>query len=99
MDLKAFKASLDGAAPPDDAGPLLRALWHQGRGEWDEAHGIAQDRPDPAGAWVHAHLHRAEGDAGNAAYWYRRAGQPFPAASLDEEWDEIAAALLSGPVA
>ena len=95
MDVEAFKASLAGVAPPDDASPLLRALWHQGRGDWDAAHRIAQDQPDPEGAWVHAHLHRAEGDADNAGYWYRRAGQPFPDGSLEEEWDAIATALLS----
>jgi hypothetical protein len=75
--------------------PALQALWHQAKGDWDTAHGIAQEQDDQAGAWVHAHLHRAEGDAANAGYWYRRAQKPLPTSSLDEEWDAIAMALLS----
>ncbi len=96
MDLQAFKASLDGEAPPEGVSPSLQALWHQARGDWDKAHRLAQARNDEAGAWVHAHLHRFEGDSANAGYWYRRADKPFPTAALEEEWDEIAAALLSG---
>jgi len=74
--------------------PLLRALWHDARGEWQEAHRIAQDVDDNDGAWVHAYLHRKEGDLDNAAYWYRRANQPVATDSLDAEWARIAAALL-----
>lgn len=99
MDLTAFKASLNGDAPPEEAGASLRALWHQAKGDWDTAHRIAQDEHDAAGAWVHAHLHRVEGDSANAGYWYRRAGKPFPAATLDAEWDAIAAALLADQAA
>jgi hypothetical protein len=75
--------------------PLLRALWHDARGEWDAAHHLAQDIDDADGAWVHAYLHRKEGDTGNAAYWYERAKQPVPTDSLSAEWDRIAAALLT----
>ena len=75
MTLKEFKATLSGNAPPDVA-PLLKALWHDARGDWDRAHEIAQDIEDASGAWVHAYLHRKEGDAGNAGYWYKRSGQP-----------------------
>ena len=95
MNLSEFKASLDREAPPDDVGPALRALWHQARGEWDRAHELVQDQGDESGAWVHAHLHRARGEEGNAGYWYRRAGKLHARTPLNEEWDEIVAALLS----
>ena len=79
---------------PPAAGGLLRALWHGARGEWEAAHAIAQDDPSVAGAWVHAWLHRVEGDDANAAYWYRRAGRPVAAGPTDDEACAIAAALL-----
>jgi len=88
-----FHASLSGSAPPAGA-PLLRALWHDARGEWDTAHGIAQDVETPDGAWVHAYLHRKEGDIGNARYWYRRAARPEAQDSLESEWERLVAALL-----
>ena len=74
--------------------PLLRALWHDAHGEWDAAHHLAQDIDAADGAWVHAYLHRKEGDLGNAGYWYRRAGKPPATGSLEAEWRQIAAALL-----
>lgn len=95
MELQAFKASLDGQAPPEGVSGSLKALWHQAKGDWHEAHRLAQAQDDEAGAWVHAHLHRVEGDDANAGYWYRRAGRPASTAALGDEWDEIAAALLS----
>jgi hypothetical protein len=69
-------------------------MWHDARGEWDRAHTIAQDVEDVNGAWVHAYLHRKEGDLGNATYWYGRAGQDVARDSLDAEWERIVAALL-----
>ena len=93
MDLESFKASLDGDAPPADAGPALQALWHLANDQWDAAHRLAQAANDSAGAWVHAHVHRVEGDARNAGHWYRRAGKPPASVALQEEWEEIAAAL------
>ena len=93
MTLEEFKATLSQGAPPDVV-PLLRALWHEARGDWDEAHRIAQDVDDTTGAWVHAYLHRKEGDLGNAAYWYQRARQPVATDTLTAEWDRIARALL-----
>jgi hypothetical protein len=95
MTLADFKASLSASAPPADLAAPLVALWHDGRGDWDAAHQVAQDIDDQAGAWIHAYLHRKEGDQGNAAYWYRRALRPFAAISLDEEWDAIVTALLA----
>ena len=93
MTLAEFKATL-GATPSEDLPPLLRALWHDAAGDWDTAHRLAQDVETADGAWVHAYLHRREGDAGNAAYWYRRAGQPVAHDALEAEWDRIATALL-----
>jgi len=93
MTLEEFRETLSSAAPPP-VSPLLLALWHDARGEWDEAHRIAQDVDDKAGAWVHAYLHRKEGDPGNAAYWYERAGQAVATDSLDAEWSRIVAGLM-----
>jgi hypothetical protein len=73
--------------------PLLAALWRDARGDWDRAHELAQSVETAEGAWVHAYLHRKEGDLANADYWYRRAGRTRPATTLDQEWAEIAAAL------
>ena len=95
MDVKKFKALAAGANPPHGLSPALTALWHLARGEWDTAHGCAQSDSGRDGAWVHAHLHRIEGDLANAGYWYRRADRPPSEASLDDEWEEIAAALLA----
>ena len=95
MTLPEFKSSLRNPQPPAHLTPLLQALWHDGRGDWHAAHNVVQDLETPEGSWVHAYLHRKEGDAGNAAYWYRRARRPFARASLGEEWDEIAQNLLA----
>lgn len=94
MDLEALKATLQRQAPPDSLSLALQALWHQAKGNWNRAHELAQAQPDADGAWVHAYLHRLEGDEGNAGYWYRNAGRPHSHARLDLEWEEIAAALL-----
>jgi hypothetical protein len=93
MDLAAFRASLSAAEPPL-LSPALRALWLDANGDWDGAHEAAQADEGGQGDWVHAYLHRKEGDSGNAAYWYRRASQPICRTSLEEEWQEIAEALL-----
>ena len=94
MTFQEFRASLGGSAPPEDLPALLKALWWDGNENFDRAHGIAQDIESADAAWVHAYLHRKEGDAGNAGYWYRRAERPFPKNTLDEEWQEIATELL-----
>jgi len=95
MNFAAFRESLADPAPPVGLSPALEALWHDARGDFDRAHQLAQSDEGGAGDWVHAYLHRKEGDSGNAAYWYRRAGRPFRAVPLDAEWNEIAQALLS----
>ena len=94
MDLEAFKATLGDAAPPAGLSDAVLGLWHDAKGDWDEAHRCAQRQDDADGAWVHAYLHRVEGDLSNAGYWYRRAGRPASTAPLEQEWAEIAAALL-----
>lgn len=98
MDFKTFKASISNDSPPDGVPDgvdgALQALWRDAKGEWDEAHRLAQGQDNATGAWVHAYLHRVEGDLANADYWYRRADKPASTAPLSEEWDEIAAALL-----
>ena len=92
--LKDYEASLPGDGPPPGLAPALAALWWAHRDGWDAAHRLVQDEPGPDAAWVHAWLHRVEGDPGNAAYWYRRADRPVEAGALDAEWRAIAAALL-----
>ena len=72
----------------------LQALWWAGRGEWEQAHGIAQEIESSDGSWVHAYLHRVEGDVGNAAYWYRRAGKPVAAGDLRLEWEAMVEEML-----
>lgn len=94
MTLDEFRQSLSGDAPPIRT-PLAQALWYAGRGDWDTAHRLAQDVDTPAGSWVHAYLHRQEGDIGNARYWYRRAGKPEPTDSLEAEWGRIVEFLLA----
>jgi hypothetical protein len=94
MTLTELRASLREDAPPPGLPETVQALWHDARGDWDEAHRIAQDIHDADGSWVHAYLHRKEGDLSNASYWYRRAGRDRPSLALDEEWRQIAEALL-----
>jgi hypothetical protein len=94
MTLSDFQTTLGSSAPPDGLSAPLTALWHDARGDWEAAHRIAQDIDSADGAWIHAYLHRKEGDEGNAAYWYRRAGKPLPSARLDEEWTAIVLSLL-----
>lgn len=80
--------------PPADLPPALQALWHDARGDWGRAHECAQGETSRDGAWVHAYLHRKEGDEGNAGYWYARGGRKFPAISFEAEWAQIAGELL-----
>jgi hypothetical protein len=73
----------------------LLALWWDAKEDWEKAHGVAQDVAGPNGAWVHAYLHRKEGDVGNAAYWYRRAGKPVATGDLRVEWEEMVREMLA----
>jgi hypothetical protein len=94
MTFEQFRATLTEDAAPRELSPALRAMWEDAKGNWGEAHSIAQEIEDQTGSWIHAYLHRKEGDLGNAGYWYRRAGQPTAHDALDEEWARIVTALL-----
>ena len=95
MNYEDFKKSLEDKNPPSDLSPLLKALWHDGRGDWHSAHELAQDVHTRDGSWIHAYLHRKEGDLGNAGYWYSRAGKSMPTLSLEAEWESISRELLT----
>jgi hypothetical protein len=93
MTIDEFRDTLSHSEPPVIA-PALRAMWHAAKGNWDEAHRIAQDINDRSGAWVHAHLHRVEGDLGNARYWYRQAAESEATDRVEAEWARIVTELL-----
>jgi len=94
VSLVDFRASLSAAAPAKGLALPLAALWWAAKGEWNQAHSIVQEEDSTDAAWVHAYLHRVEGDLGNASYWYRKAGQPVAKDSLEAEWERIASALI-----
>jgi len=94
MDYREFRRSLKEARPPRGLPALLRALWHDAKGDWDRAHGIAAAERNAAAARVHAYLHRKEGDSGNANYWYARADAERPHTSLRKEWEVLVRKLL-----
>jgi hypothetical protein len=91
-----FKSTLMNTAPEAGLPPPLTALWWAAKGDWDAAHKIVQDESDANSAWVHAYLHRVEGDLSNASYWYRQAGQPVAKDTLESEWERILSALEDG---
>src|SRR3954469_25427817 len=91
-----FKSSPSGAAPAPKLSPPLAPPWWAAEGNWDKAHAIVQDEGGVDAAWVHAYLHRLEGDLGNAGYWYRRAGKPVASGPAEAEWDRVVSALLEG---
>ena len=94
MTLETLRASLAHADPPAGLGKPLEALWHAARGEWDEAHRIVMSAKSRDAAWVHAYLHRQEGDLDNARYWYRQAKRPEFKGALEDEWTAIAGEIL-----
>jgi hypothetical protein len=94
VKMPGFRASLSGAAPAPQLDAPLAALWWAAKGGWDAAHKLVQDEATADAAWVHAYLHRVEGDLGNAGYWYRRAAKPVATDPLEAEWERIAADLL-----
>jgi hypothetical protein len=89
-----FYNSLTSAQPPADLTPALAGLWWDAKGDWTQAHDSAQEDEGPAASWVHAYLHRKEGDQENAAYWYRRAAKPVCDAPFEAEWRRIVSDLL-----
>jgi hypothetical protein len=94
MTLNYFRRSLRATDPPKELAFGLLGFWWDAEGDWKRAHESAQRDEGPEGAWVHAYLHRKEGDHSNAAYWYSRAGKPICRESLDAEWLSILSALL-----
>jgi hypothetical protein len=94
VNMAEFKSSLLGAAPAPQLDAPLAALWWAAKSNWDQAHRLVQDEATVDAAWVHAYLHRVEGDLSNAGYWYRQAGRPVATDSLETEWERISAALL-----
>lgn len=93
--LAEFRESLEADAPPPGLTAALEALWWDAKGDWTRAHERAMAAEDREAAWVHAYLHRKEGDFSNAAYWYRRAGHPVCEGTLESEWEAISFALLA----
>lgn len=94
MTFEEFNSSLTGIQPPVSVSQYLKALWHDGKEDWEKAHTVIQDINDKTAAWIHAYLHRKEGDIWNADYWYSRAGRKRPDISLKEEWEKIVKELL-----
>jgi hypothetical protein len=97
MRLADFRRSLEQGAPPAGLDDRLQALWWAGKRDWTRAHEIVQRHESPDAAWIHAYLHRVEGDLPNARYWYTRAGRAMPDCPVDQEWADIAACLLRDP--
>jgi hypothetical protein len=94
MTFEEFQASVGRGEKPEGVSAELLALWTEARGDWKGAHEIVQDIESREAAWVHAHLHRREGDLGNAAYWYARARKSVCNAPLEDEWAQIARELI-----
>ena len=95
MDLPVFKQSLSEKNCPSGISVYLQALWYDGKNDWKRSHELIQDIPDKNASWIHAYLHRKEGDIGNADYWYFKAGKKRPAYSLKEEWEQLVKIMLS----
>ena len=97
MTTQEFRSSLSRDNPPDHLSLAVAGLWWDAKGNWKRAHESAQQDEGQDGSWVHAYLHRKEGDSSNAGYWYSRAGKPPSRSSLEQEWLEIAESLLGEP--
>jgi hypothetical protein len=94
MNLSTFKESLSANEPPRNISVYLKSLWYDAKGDWDKAHQLIQDVDDKNASWIHAYLHRKEGDVANSGYWYSRAGKNRSSLSLEKEWEEIVTALV-----
>jgi hypothetical protein len=97
MNYEQFTGSLSATSPPEGLSVYLQAMWHDGKDDWEKAHDIIQDVDDKTAAWIHAYLHRKEGDVFNANYWYNRAGRRMPGYTLVQEWEEVVKELISTP--
>jgi hypothetical protein len=93
MTLADLNDSLSKPEPPKGLAPALAALWWAAKDDWERAHKLVMDEGGKDCAWVHAYLHRVEGDLENARYWYEQAGKPVANDALPAEWDSIVQAL------
>jgi hypothetical protein len=89
MNSKVFKASLTLESPDPALSTILKSLWYDANGDWKTAHDLVDQLSGKDAAWVHAYLHRKEGDSWNADYWYARAKKTRPSISLEEEWERL----------
>ena len=89
-----FKESLNQTTPDKKFSTVLKSLWYDGKGDWDAAHAQVDHLSDNNSAWVHAYLHRKEGDLWNADYWYAKAKKDHPLVSLEEEWENLVKQFL-----
>ena len=92
--MKSFKESLSQPAPDPQLSIVLKSLWYDAKGDWDQAHTLIDQLGDRDSAWVHAYLHRKEGDIWNADYWYRRSEETRPEISLEDEWEMLVERIL-----
>jgi hypothetical protein len=95
MKVAEFESSLREDAPPAGMTAPLEALWWDGKGNWAAAHALVDELETQQGMAVHAYLHRKEGEAWNADYWYQRAGREFYHEELAEEWTALVEGLLA----
>ncbi len=95
MNYTEFKATLKNNEPPNDYSDALVALWYDAQGNWHSAHELVDGKSDSNSKWIHAYLHRKEGDDWNAGYWYRQAGKPFSKLTLEEEHRELVEFMLN----
>lgn len=90
MDLQTFTKTITSSSPPSGVSVYLESLWYDAKGDWNKAHKLIDHLEDKDAAWLHAYLHRKEGDLSNADYWYRKAGKARPDISLQDEWRNLA---------
>jgi hypothetical protein len=93
MQFKTFEQSLKSTIPPANISVYLLAMWYDAKGDWNKAHSLVDSMEDATACWVHAYLHRKEGDQWNADYWCRKAGKKRPDISLQQEWESIVKTL------
>ena len=94
-DYSEFNATLHLDGPDSNWTEALQSVWYEAKGDWDASHNIAQELHTNAGSWIHAYLHRKEGDKWNAGYWYRQAQRPFPNKSLEAEVEDLVNYILT----
>ena len=94
MNTTDFRNTVKDENPPQGISVYVQALWYDAKGNWEKAHELIQDLPDKDASWIHAYLHRKEGDSWNADYWYNKAGRKRPLLSLEQEWEQILSELL-----